>query len=49
MQLTKKENCKTKIDYKVSGEAFYTEPNKEIYMVKKVVKKSYWQQCKIKL
>ena len=31
--------CKTKIEYKVSGEAFYTQPNKEIYMVKKIVKK----------
>ena len=37
--VAKKEKCKTKIEYKVSGEAFYTEPNKDIYMVKKVVKK----------
>ena len=37
--VAKKEKCKTKIEYKVSGEAFYTKPNKEIYMVKKVVKK----------
>ncbi len=37
--VAKKEKCKTKIDYRVSGEAFYTKPNKEIYMVKKVVKK----------
>ena len=37
--VAKKEKCKTKIEYKVSGEAFYTEPNKEILMVKKVVKK----------
>ena len=29
----------TKIKYRVSGEAFYTKPNKEIYMVKKIVKK----------
>ena len=35
----KKEKCKTRIEYKVSGEAFYTQPNKEIYMVKKIVKK----------
>ena len=35
----KKEKCKTKIHYKVSGEAFYTKPNKEIYMVKKIIKK----------
>ncbi len=37
--VAKKEKCKTKIEYKVSGEAFYTKPNKEIYMVKKIVKK----------
>ncbi len=37
--VAKIEKCKTKIEYKVSGEAFYTKPNKEIYMVKKVVKK----------
>ena len=37
--VAKKEKCKTKIKYRVSGEAFYTQPNKEIYMVKKIVKK----------
>ena len=37
--VAKKEKCKAKIEYSVSGEAFYTHPNKEIYMVKKVVKK----------
>ena len=37
--VAKKEKCKTKIEYRVSGEAFYTKPNKEIYMVKKIVKK----------
>ena len=37
--VAKKEKCKTKIYYKVSGEAFYTKPNKEIYMVRKIVKK----------
>ena len=37
--IAKKEKCKTKIKYRVSGEAFYTQPNKEIYMVKKIVKK----------
>jgi len=37
--VAKKEKCKTRVEYKVSGEAFYTEPNKEIYMVKKIVKK----------
>ena len=31
-----KRKCNTKIEYRVSGEAFYTQPNKEIYMVKKV-------------
>ena len=38
-EIAKKEKCKAKIEYSVSGEAFYTHPNKEIYMVKKVVKK----------
>ena len=37
--IVKKDKCKFKIDYRVSGEAFYTKPNKEIYMVKKVIKK----------
>ncbi len=37
--VVKLEKCKIKIEYKVSGEAFYTQPNKEIYMVKKIVKK----------
>ena len=37
--IVKKDKCKFKVDYKVSGEAFYTKPNKEIYMVKKVIKK----------
>ena len=37
--VAKKEKCKTRIEYRVSGEAFYTKPNKEIYMVKKIVKK----------
>ncbi len=45
--VAKKENCKTKIDYKVSGEAFYTVPNKEIYMVKKVVKKVTGNNAKL--
>ncbi len=35
----KKEKCRAIIKYRVSGEAFYTQPNKEIYMVKKIVKK----------
>ena len=37
--IVKKDKCKFKVDYRVSGEAFYTKPNKEIYMVKKVIKK----------
>ncbi len=36
--IAKKEKCKAKIEYSVSGEAFYTQPNKKIFMVKKVVK-----------
>ena len=35
--VAKKQKCQTKIEYKVSGEAFYTEPNKDIHMVKKVM------------
>ncbi len=34
----RKEKCKVKIEYKLSGEAFYTQPNKNILMVKKIVK-----------
>ena len=37
--VAKKEKCKTRTEYRVSGEAFNTQPNKEIYMVKKIVKK----------
>ena len=37
--VVKKDKCKFKIDYRVSGEAFYTKPNKEIFMVKKIIKK----------
>jgi len=37
--VVKKDKCKFKVDYRVSGEAFYTKPNKEIYMVKNVIKK----------
>ncbi len=37
--IVKKDKCKYKIDYKISGEAFYTKPNKEIYMAKKIIKK----------
>ena len=45
--VAKKEKCKTKIEYKVSGEAFYTRPNKEIYMVKKIVKKITGNSAKL--
>ena len=37
--IVNKDKCKFKINYRVSGEAFYTKPNKAIYMVKKVIKK----------
>ena len=45
--VAKKEKCKTKIKYRVSGEAFYTQPNKEIYMVKKIVKKVTGNKAKL--
>ncbi len=45
--ISKKNKCKTKIEYKVSGEAFYTKPNKEIYMVKKIVKKVTGNSAKL--
>jgi len=45
--VAKKEKCKTKIEYKVSGEAFYTKPNKEILMVKKIVKKITGNSAKL--
>ncbi len=45
--VAKKEKCKIKIEYKVSGEAFYTKPNKEIYMVKKIVKKVTGNSAKL--
>ena len=38
---------KNKIEYRVSGEAFYTKPNKEIYMVKKIVKKITGNSAKL--
>tara|TARA_B100001250_G_scaffold117814_1_gene100000 strand:+ start:4691 stop:5833 length:1143 start_codon:yes stop_codon:yes gene_type:complete len=37
--IVRKDKCKFKIDYRISGEAFYTKPNKEIYMIKSVIKK----------
>ena len=45
--VAKKDKCKTKIEYRVSGEAFYTKPNKEIYMVKKIVKKVTGNSAKL--
>ena len=45
--VAKKEKCKTKIEYRVSGEAFYTKPDKEIYMVKKIVKKVTGNSAKL--
>ena len=45
--VAKKEKCKTKIEYKVTGEAFYTKPNKEIYMVKNIVKKITGNSAKL--
>ena len=37
--LTKKNKCKFKIDFHVSGESFLTKPNKTIFMAKNIVKK----------
>ena len=37
--LSKKNQCKFKIDYHVSGESFLTRPNKTIYMAKNIIKK----------
>ena len=38
-KMSKKNKCKFKIDFHVSGESFLTEPNETIYMVKKIIKK----------
>ena len=45
--VAKKEKCKTRIEYRVSGEAFYTQPNKEIYIVKKIVKRITGNSAKL--
>jgi len=37
--LSKKNKCKFKIDFHVSGESFLTKPNKTIYMAKNIIKK----------
>ena len=36
--ITKKDKCKFKIDYMVSGEAFLTKPNKTTYMIQNTIK-----------
>ena len=38
-KVTKKNKSKFKINYRVSGEAFLTKPNKTTYLVQNVVKK----------
>ena len=38
-RLSKKNKCKFKIDYHVSGESFLTKPNKTIYAAKYIIKK----------
>ena len=45
--VVKKGKCESNIKYKVSGEAFYTNPNKDIYMVKKIVKKVTGNSAKL--
>ena len=37
--ISKKNKCKFKIDFHVSGESFLTKPNDTIYMAKKIIKK----------
>ncbi len=37
--LSKKNNCKFKINFHVSGESFLTKPNKTIFMARKIIKK----------
>jgi len=37
--LSKKNKCKFRIEYHVSGESFLTKPNKTIYMAKNIIKK----------
>ena len=38
-KITKKNKSKFKIDYRVSGEAFLTKPNKTTYMIQNTIKK----------
>jgi succinyl-diaminopimelate desuccinylase len=37
--ISKKNKCKFRIDFHVSGESFLTKPNETIYMAKKIIKK----------
>jgi succinyl-diaminopimelate desuccinylase len=37
--LSKKNKCKFKIDFHVSGESFLTKPNKTIYMARDIIKR----------
>ena len=37
--MTKKHKSKFKIDYRVSGEAFLTKPNKTTFMIQNIIKK----------
>ncbi len=37
--ISRKNKCKFKIDYHVSGESFLTKPNKTIYMARNIIKK----------
>ena len=38
-KVTKKNKSKFKIDYRVSGEAFLTKPNKKTHMIQNIIKK----------
>ena len=37
--ITKREKCKFKVQYEVSGQAFLTKPNKTTYMIQNIIKK----------
>jgi len=37
-KIVKKDNCNFKIEYRVSGEAFLSKPNKTTYMIQKTIK-----------
>ena len=39
IKINKKNKSKFKIDYRVSGEAFLTKPNKTTYMIQNIIKK----------